>query len=472
MLQQPFVDLMNNFMQQQKTHGAAMMIFVIFFLIASLALVTALSYSIYSDLQVYRLAYDSKQSYLVADSAVEDMAYRFIAGIAPDATETIMINNVPATAHYVHDNIDDMYTIVAEAVDNRAHRSSEMTLFTGSGASFNFGVQSGNGGFELTNGSSVVGNVFSNGKVEKTGGGNATIYGDVISAGPTGIIKNVNITGSAWGHTIENSNVGGSVYAYTLDDGEVDGGAQYFTKIGGAVVHGSPEIGGIIVGDEEPATMPISDEAIDIMKQDIEDNGTIIAKTDPLCAGGKYFTDTNTTLGMVKIECDFEIKKKGSGTTLTLTGPVWVEGNILFTGGVNVVAHSSVGNRTVPVIADNELSRATSSKITVQVGTTFTGTGQAKSYILLLSQNNDAENGGAHNATAISLSQSSAGDLLVYAAHGSITLANSIALNEITGYKIRLGNSASVTYESGLVNLLFTSGPGGGYTIGSWKETQ
>lgn len=457
---------------QSQERGAAMILFIIFFLMASLGVTSTISYGIYKDQNALRLLFDSKQSYLTADSAIEDMAYRYISGKTPSSVETILLGGATATSTVIFDTVEDVYSITTDANDSHAYRSSSMQLFVGSGTSFNFGVQAGNGGFELTNGSSVRGNVFANGSIRKTGGGTATVYGDVISAGPTGLILNVNATGSAWAHVVRNSNIGGNVYAYTLNGGVTTGGAEYYNKINGAIVNGSPEVSGVIVGDEAPTTMPISDADIDAMKQNIIDTGTRITATSTQCSTGTYTISSSQSLGNVRIGCNFELRKQGAGTTLTLTGPIWVEGNLTFKSGPQVTIASSVGNRTVPLIADKESNRATSSKIIVQNGTTFTGTGASMSYILLISQNNDAENGGTYNADALSLAQSSSGDLLTYASHGRITLANSISLNEISGYKIVLGNSASITYKSGLANLLFTSGPGGGFTIGSWKESQ
>jgi len=441
------------------------MMFLLFFLFGSSALTFALARTIYSDTVTYRLLADSTQSYLAADSGVEDTAYRFVATLAVDASETVVMGNAVATTEYVFDNVSDKYNVVATGIDNDAYRSTSMELFTGSGASFNFGVQSGNGGFIMGNSATVQGNVFSNGTIMKDSGGTATIYGDAISSGPTGLIVDITATGTARARTIRNTNVGEDAYAYTLDGGLVSGDAYINTKLDGAVVVGSeyphePE--------EATTTMPISDDDIDAIKQDIIDTGTVIASTDPECLDGEYdLSGTDLTIGFLKIECDFTFKK-GSGATLTLTGSIWVEGNVTFFGGPDVVIDAGVGNRTVPFIVDNESDRSASSMIMVQTGTTFTGSGSPKSYILLISQNDDAEN--SLGNTAISLSQSSAGDLLVYASHGKVVLGNSISLKEVTGYLIDIGQSSEIIYESGLVNLLFTSGPGGGFTIGSWSE--
>ena len=70
------------------------------------------------------------------------------------------------------------------------------------------------------------------------------------------------------------------------------------------------------------------------------------------------------------------------------------------------------------------------------------------------------------------MSNSVVGQVLLYAAHGRIDLSNSVQLREVTAYKLNLSNSAQVIYQTGVANLLFSSGAGGGYTFGSWKETQ
>lgn len=428
-----------------------MMIFIIFFMFASVSVVYVISRSIYNDLATHRIFVDAKIAYMTALAANEDIAYRFVSSQTPDMLEVMTLNGVVATTTIDLDGASDIYTVTSVADSNEAVRSSEIELAIGSGASFNFGVQTGNGGFEMSNGSSVRGNVFSNGSIRKVGGGNATVYGDVISAGPTGLIDDITATGSAWANTISDSSIIGTVYYENISN----------TSYGAAVY----------TTNEQPlATMPIGDDKIDDWKQDIVDNGTVIASTDPECASGTYTRDTNITLGFVKIECNFILKKQGSGTTLTLTGPIWVTGNIDFQSGPTVSIDSSVGARSVQIIADNESDRLTSSKVTVGQGTQFSGSGSPKSYVLLISQNNDEENGGTGNA--INIAQSSAGDLLAYASHGRINMGNSISLKEVTGYKIILGNSAEIIYESGLVNLLFTSGPGGGFTISSWQEVE
>lgn len=445
--------------------GAALLIFVLLFVIGSTALIAIMQQAMLTDLVAVRQLNEAKQAFYTSESGLEDVVWRLQEGLGPDSETIITIAGATATTTFIYNSAENRFEIISLGALRNQYRETTAQLSIGSGASFNFGVQSGNGGFIMSNNSAVHGNVFSNGSI--TGGGSGTIYGDVISAGPTGLIDGVNATGTARARVVVDSDIDGDVYAYTLDGGVTGGDAYVFERIGGAVVVGStyghqPE--------EATTTLPISDAQIEAMKQDILDNGTIIAATDPECSGGEYVIDSDMTLTHMKIECDVVLRKKGSGTTITLTNAIWIEGNLTFATGPSIEIDSAVGNQTVPIIVDNPTDRLTSSQISVETGTTFTGSGEPKSYVLLLSQNESAEQGGGEDA--IFVGQSSAGDLLVYANHGKVRLGNSISLKEVTGYLIEIGNKAEIIYESGLVNLLFTSGPGGGFTLSGWGEVE
>src|SRR3989338_11147749 len=61
--------------------------------------------------------------------------------------------------------------------------------------SFNYGVQTGNGGFVMGNNSVINGNIYSNGTI--VGANGAQINGDGTSAGSGGKIEKVTVTGTA-----------------------------------------------------------------------------------------------------------------------------------------------------------------------------------------------------------------------------------------------------------------------------------
>ena len=59
---------------------------------------------------------------------------------------------------------------------------------------------------------------------------------------------------------------------------------------------------------------------------------------------------------------------------------------------------------------------------------------------------------------------------ILYASAGAIKLNSNVHVKEVTGYMLRLESNATVTYETGLANVNFTSGPGGAFQIKSWQE--
>ncbi|MDZ7726617.1 MAG: hypothetical protein U5L75_03500 [Candidatus Campbellbacteria bacterium] len=168
----------------------------------------------------------------------------------------------------------------------------------------------------------------------------------------------------------------------------------------------------------------------------------------------------------MKITCDVEV----SGNDVWLEGPVWVEGNIEFTGNSAINIDPSLGEKSVAIIADKQSDRESSSRIQISNNLEFNGSGEDSSYILLISQNNSAENGGGTDA--IKLQNNAEGDLLLYAGHGSITIDNNTDLTEVTAYRIHIQNNATVRYESGLADLVFSTGPSGGYSLKSLEEIQ
>lgn len=430
--------------------GAALLLFIVFFLFASVAVSFIISRSVLSSLSEYSLLLRSKQAYASAEALVEEVATRNIMGLNVDSIENNMLFGSLVYSTTTVNAVDGLWTITSLGADNNVFRVTTVVLAEGTGASFNFGVQTGTGGISMTNSAQVIGNVFSNGPVvgSKSGGG-SYVKGDVISAGPLGYVEEIHATGSMWANTIH--------------DVVVEENASYETEDAASVVWGTRYI---TTANQPLADMPIPDSVVAVWQDNIETNGTIIASTSAECSSGTYVIDSDITLGNIKIDCNVEIQK--NSTDVTLTGPVWVVGNLTFSQGPNIRADAGIGSRSVQMIADDPDDRETSSQIYILQATGFFGSGSPKSYILLLSMNESAETGGPN--LAIDMANSANGDILAYAAHGSIEMGNGISLKEVTAYQIIMGNSAVITYESGLVNQLFTSGPGGGFTISDWSE--
>lgn len=317
--------------------------------------------------------------------------------------------------------------------------------------SFHYGVQAGNGGFTLDNSAKIFGNVFSSGPV--VGIHENYVYGDVISSGPTGWVYGIHATSSIYAHTI-GSNQG--------EDTKIDKNAYYATtkvntEVTGESFPNSP--------DQPNVPLPISDEQINEWKTDA-------AAGDPITScdsNGNYTIDSDVTLGPQKIECNLIVKS--SSAILTITGPLWVAGNITTQTGPKIKMSPSLGSTNVPIIADNPADQTGSGIITIGQTTIFEGSGSPGSFVFLISQNRSAEQGGS--TVAISMSQG-ASALVAYASHGLVTLTQSVNVKEVTGYKISLAQTSRVTYDNGLPSAVFQTGPGGSWSFvpGSYAITR
>lgn len=419
--------------------GQAMLMATLFFLGASIVVLAGIARPLLTDLDNVRQIVDSKQSYFFAEGGVEDVSFRITNGLSYSTTEVLAESGFLSET-VVTTSLGEKRVEARGDVDG-AIRRAETVLVEGAGASFNYGMQSDVGGVHLQDTASVSGNIFSNGPV--TGANSNSVTGDVVSADSSGSIDGVNLDGSAHAHTIESSVVGTDAY-YQVISGTTVAGTEY---------PGSP--------DQDPAPLPITDEMIEEWKSDAQAGGV---HSDPC----PYQISGSATLGPLKVECDLQLQG-GGGTTITLAGAVWVEGDITIQDQVTVQIDNTLSGKTVPVVAHDPSNETSKGRITLQNKASFEGAG-ANSYVIFVSQNTSAEQGGG--TAAITVQDQTQGDLLVYAGHGKIVLQNGISLREVTGYRIEAQNSAEIIYESGLANILFTTGPSGGFTLSDWNEVE
>jgi hypothetical protein len=174
-------------------------------------------------------------------------------------------------------------------------------------------------------------------------------------------------------------------------------------------------------------------------------------------AGGTYTGNYNVgwdgaTLGPKKIVGNLTVS---SGGTLTITGTLWVTGNIILNGGSLTKLAASYGSNDGVIMSDGT--------IVISGGGHANGSGTAGSYLMLLSRD---------DTTSAMTVDGGAGAVIAYAPYGTITISGGASLKEATGYQMVVNGGSSITYESGLTNNNFSSGPSGSWGINSWKETQ
>ncbi len=210
-------------------------------------------------------------------------------------------------------------------------------------------------------------------------------------------------------------------------------------------VHGSNCPNSYCVIDNPPAeVMPIPDGIVQDWKNAAAAGGS---------QGSYSLTSGAGAIGPVKINGDLTI---GIGATLTINGTLWVTGNIDLSNNCVIQLNSGYGNTSGIIITDGTVNISNNCE--------FLGSGTG-SHVLLLTTRD------APNETSMTISNNSAG-VYYYAAKSFINFSNNAQAQEATAWGISLSNGATITYVSGLANLFFSSGPGGGWRVqtGTWRE--
>jgi len=434
--------------------GQILILVLLFFAAISVTVLGGVAAPIISELRMGSDLQTSKQSYFAAEGGSEDAYYRIRNNQTTSFPETLTLGGASVSVNVTTLDLTDK-EIIAEGNARSLIRDVVKDITVTDGFDFNFAMQTGVGGISLNNNSVVNGNVYANGPVVG-GSSNPNSYnivnGSIVSAGSSGLVNQIHATSSVYSHTITNAVIDQDAFYQTF--------ARATSSVSVAGVK-HPDS-----ADQPPAVFPVSDTLISQWEGDAAAGGIVT------CTNGAYVISSSVTIGPKKIPCDLTIS--GNGTVVTLTGTLWVVGNISITGnggsGVQVKVADSVGNKSVAIIADNAGNPTSSGLITINGNSNFYGsTGNSTSYVMLVSQNASAEQGGGN--LAINVVNGAAGNLLIYAAHGQIELQNNVNLREVTAYKITLINNAVVNYSIGLAQSLLTSGSGGAWKIKRWKET-
>jgi len=388
----------------------------------------------------------SSQAYYAAEAGIEDSLLRIFSSINYAPSNTLSVGG--ATADIAIEKVSTSLTIESQGnASGRIRKLRVKAFITSNEASFYYGVQVGDGGLTMNGNAQILGNVYSNGPV--IGSGNTEIHGDLYAAKATGVIDSMNI--------IKVGTEDGNAHAHTILNSDIENGAYYFdntTIIGttaGSLYPGSP--------DPEPEDLPISDIQINKWKDDAIVGGTI---------GSYSLNGGNDSLGPIKINGDLTIK---SNSNLTQTGTIWVTGNFVLESNTVIQLAGSYGSNSGVIIVDGNISLSSNVVICGAEGyksvgnTCYDNTG---SFLMFVSNSSSCCN----PASPAIWANSNTNAVILYTNSGLIRLGAAARLKEVTGYAIYIDSNANITYESGLANINFTSGPGGGWKIDSWEEIE
>ncbi|TAL49352.1 hypothetical protein EPN83_01220 [Patescibacteria group bacterium] len=576
--------------------GQAMILAVLFFVFISLAILLGISGPVLRQVKIVSDLLNSRESYFLAEAGMEDVVYRLKNRLPVSSSGQMLTISGQSAAV---DTVDSAGEKVVTATANWSGRirKVETRLTTGVGVSFNYGVQVGNGGFEMENNSGVIGSIYANGNISGQSGtyvtgdaiaansipltldqsnitptpppnwinfrnssasqdvaqkfqvsttslvnkaqfyikkvgspSNATVrivtstdgnnpsntklasgtlsasqvtanyslvdvvftsnpqlaagtdywlvidsstqsssnyfviganvaysngdakvgqYGgswsdptpsplDIyftislggLSATISGVTVGTGVSGDAWAHTVNNSTIGGNLYCQTGS--------------------GNNKPCNTSKPDPSPQQFPVSDGNITQWKEEASGGGVINGD----------FTATTSAIGPVKITGNLTVT---NGAVLTVAGTVWVAGNINVSNNAQVKLFSSYGSNSGVVVTDG--------RVLISNNTVFSGSGQLGSYIMVLTTSDCPISSSCGGARAIDISNN-AGAVILNAQRGAIEFENNASAKEAVAYKMELENNATITYETGLVNVNFSSGPSGGWDILSWNEVE
>lgn len=450
------------------------MTLVIFTMLASLGGLLGFAYIALGETDASRELKRAEQSYYLSEAGLEDVSYRVMRGKQYAPSQMLTLNGSSATTSVVTVGQNKEVTAVGNV--SQGIRTVKNVLKTSSGAAFVYGVQIGRGGFLMENNSIVNGSVYSGGDIIMKN--SAKINGDAFAAATSSLNGNsplTLITGHARAHTTNDSSIsqnasstevitksiiGKHAYADRISGSTITGNAYYFTSIATSTVSGSLFPATPAPEDLPVLPMPISDAKISAWETMAEAGGV---HSNPC----PYKLDDGTTaLGPLKINCDFIME---NDAVVILTGPLWIAGNFTIKNNAILKLPVSYGENSEVIIADHPSDRTTSSKITVENNSQILGSGAYGSYIINISQNDSAENGGTEAAIQ---PKNNATSTVFYAPHGKILLENNVGLKEATAYLMHMKNNAVLNYETGLSGISFSHGPSGGYGILRWKEVE
>ncbi len=238
--------------------------------------------------------------------------------------------------------------------------------------------------------------------------------------------------------------IGGSVYANTIENLIISGNAYYQTIIT-STVSGTSHPGS---ADQPPKVFPISDANVTEWQNQAggcDSNGnncqTVSVGDINSCAA---------TLGPRKIVGNVSFD---SGCRVTIKSPIWITGNFTMNSNNILTLDSSYGATSGVIVVDGQ--------ITMNSNNHLNGTGVASSLLMALSSFNSS----THNGNAAIKVNSNGNTGVYYAGLGYIEPGTGNSFKELTAWGIRLINSSTIDYETGLSSSLFTSGPSGSYTL-------
>ncbi|MEY4745339.1 MAG: hypothetical protein RL272_1284 [Candidatus Parcubacteria bacterium] len=260
----------------------------------------------------------------------------------------------------------------------------------------------------------------------------ANVYGIAYLSTSGGLVDSCTLRGDVHSDTVWNSVALRDVYY-----------RGFFFDLWGTTVSGTK-----YSGATRPPVIPLPPIDLAFWRAQAVAGGTI---------SGNYAPSDGSTLGPVMIDGDLTVN---AGVHVTLTGTVWVTGNIVMNDPSWFSLSSSFGTFGTVVLADNAASPSSKGRITIGQNVGISGSGQPGSYVLFVSTNTSTD----YDNPAVRI-DSSATKAAYIAQGGTARLMDNRTAAQLAGWRVYVNGGATVDFtNSSLGTARF-----GSYPPGTWR---
>ncbi len=429
--------------------GQASLVLVLILGLVSIMSVLASSTLSVSNVQIEDTITDTNQAWYAAWSGIDEIMYRVRAHQEFGESYTVglnLANGATVSASVTGDS--NQKIVKSSGFAKGIIKNLEVTIASSSSkASFVFAAQAGEGGFELEGNTTVTGNnntqgnVYSNGPVlgirASSGNAGSKILGSVWAVGNIGGLSSPDTGGlyiqkNAWANTLTACLVEGNVRAsvpptncpysgsFSISDPPVPAA---LTSVDAAYWRDRALQGGVWEGDCNVASSDGTD-----------------------CSNG------TRNIGNRKINGNLNVP---SGVNLTVTGPLWVKGDVNISQNNTLFTSEEVGKNSIMIVASDPDNPAIKGRVVTSSNVQFDRNSQG-SGIIFISENQSVD----CSSPAIDMTSNTATVVFV-AINGCINVGSNSQINGILGKKIHIKNNSTIKYDPSLARAIVVPDSGG-----------
>lgn len=435
----------------QKIHkGQASLILVLILGLVSIMSVLASSSLSVSNVQIENTITESNQAWYAAWSGIDEVMYRLRAHQDFGSSYTVgltLANGATVSATVTGDS--NQKIVRSTGYKSGVIKNLEVSIASSSSkASFVFAAQSGEGGFELEGNTTVTGsggspgNVYSNGSVlgirASAGNSGSKILGSVWAVGNIGGLSSPNSGGlyiqkNAWANQLTACLVGGNVRA--------------------SVPPTNCPYSGTFSISAPPSAAELSSVDATFWKNKALEGGVWNGDCNIMSSNGSDCSNGTRIIGNKQILGNLNVP---SGVNLTVTGPLWVKGDINISQNNTLFTDESVGKNSIMIVASDPDNPDIKGRVVTSSNVQFNRNSQ-NAGIIFISENRSID---CANLPAIDMTSNTATVVFV-AIDGCINVGSNSMINGILGKKIHIKNNSTIEYDPSLARAIVVPDSGG-----------